>query len=311
MISEFAFWGVFVTLFGLCIGSFLNVVILRGLSGESIVFPPSKCPKCQKPLHWYTNIPIVSYIFLKGKCQFCKQPISIQYPLVEAANGILYLLLYLKYGLSLQLLFTCAMASLFISIVTTDLKEHVVFNLHCYILGALGLLFNILHLGEISIIESILGILAGYLVCAVIALFGKILAGRQALGGGDFLIAMALGAFFGWKLFVVSFFAGVIFGSILFYLPPIFWHFFKQKDYKTAAAIAFIVPLAVVSHFLKGQTVPTLLICAVLIWCLFVILNAMKTRKKEQNFLQIPLGPVFIIGALIVIFFKDVLNFLI
>ncbi len=82
---------IFVFITGACIGSFLNVVALRGLSGESIVFPPSKCPKCGNKLNWYTNIPVISYCFLKGKCQFCKEHISLQYPIVEALNAILYL----------------------------------------------------------------------------------------------------------------------------------------------------------------------------------------------------------------------------
>ena len=99
---------IFVFATGLCIGSFLNVVALRGLSGESIVFPPSKCPKCGKKLNWYTNIPVISYIFLLGKCQFCKKPISLQYPIVEAANAILYLIMFLSFGLSLKTLFLCA-----------------------------------------------------------------------------------------------------------------------------------------------------------------------------------------------------------
>jgi len=80
-----------VFIIGLCIGSFLNVVILRGLSGESIVMPPSKCPACDHKLYWWHNIPIISYILLRGKCGFCKAPISIQYPLVEGFTVIIFL----------------------------------------------------------------------------------------------------------------------------------------------------------------------------------------------------------------------------
>ena len=79
----------FILIIGLVIGSFLNVVILRTVSGESIVFPASKCPKCNTPLKWYHNIPVLSYIFLRGKCGFCHEPISIQYPIVELLTGIL------------------------------------------------------------------------------------------------------------------------------------------------------------------------------------------------------------------------------
>ncbi|UKI41233.1 MAG: prepilin peptidase [Candidatus Melainabacteria bacterium] len=80
---------VYIFVIGLCIGSFLNVVILRGLADESIVFPPSKCPKCLNKLKWYHNIPIFSYVFLRGKCAFCHEKISIQYPIIEFLNGLI------------------------------------------------------------------------------------------------------------------------------------------------------------------------------------------------------------------------------
>ena len=111
---------VFVT--GLCIGSFLNVVILRTLSEESIVFPASKCPKCQNPLKWWHNIPVISYICLRGKCAFCKEPISIQYPIIELLTGIIYLLLFMKFGISFDTLFAWVVASILIVIAGTDIK---------------------------------------------------------------------------------------------------------------------------------------------------------------------------------------------
>src|SRR5574344_1354401 len=119
---------VFVT--GVCIGSFLNVVILRAFSNESICFPGSKCPKCQKPLKWYHNIPIFSYIFLKGKCAFCKEPISIQYPIVELHTGILFVVVFIKFEISLNTLFILAFLSLFIVLAVSDIKEQVVFDMH-------------------------------------------------------------------------------------------------------------------------------------------------------------------------------------
>ena len=95
----------YVILFGLCIGSFLNVVILRGLKGEGIVFERSHCPKCNKQLKWYMNIPLLSYLFLKGKCAFCKEKISIQYPIVEFITASLFLITYYNFGLTLKSLF--------------------------------------------------------------------------------------------------------------------------------------------------------------------------------------------------------------
>ena len=87
----------FIFIIGLVIGSFLNVVILRTVSEESIVFPASKCPKCQTPLKWYHNIPVLSYICLRGKCAFCKEHISLQYPIVELLTGCLFVGLFIRF----------------------------------------------------------------------------------------------------------------------------------------------------------------------------------------------------------------------
>ena len=84
MIDYFHFLLFWIFIVGICIGSFLNVVILRGLSGESIVFPSSKCPVCGNKLKWWMNIPVLSYILLRGKCGFCKTKISLQYPIVKS-----------------------------------------------------------------------------------------------------------------------------------------------------------------------------------------------------------------------------------
>ena len=92
----------YVFIFGICTGSFLNVAILRGLSGENMVFERSHCPKCLTQLKWYMNIPLISYIFLRGKCAFCKTHISFQYPLIEFITGLCFVFSYLAFGLTLK-----------------------------------------------------------------------------------------------------------------------------------------------------------------------------------------------------------------
>lgn len=159
---------VYIFVIGLCIGSFLNVVILRGLADESIVFPPSKCPKCLNKLKWYHNIPIFSYVFLRGKCAFCHEKISIQYPIIEFLNGLIYGALFLKYGLCLNLLFYFIFASLFIVIFMTDIKEKVIFTSHTYILTLFGLLYNFLNK---NLIDSVLGGLVGFIFLEIITFF--------------------------------------------------------------------------------------------------------------------------------------------
>ena len=188
----------FIFIIGLCIGSFLNVVISRAFSNESIAFPGSKCPSCQKPLKWYHNIPILSYLYLKGKCAFCEEKISIQYPIVELITGILFVAIFIQFGLTFNALFMLIFASLFVVLTATDIKEKVVFDFHTYSLIATGLIYNLFNVGGLyqgdkvvaighfslginnSLIASVLGILLGIFVMEAFARFGYLLAGTRA-----------------------------------------------------------------------------------------------------------------------------------
>ncbi len=224
---------IFVFITGACIGSFLNVVALRGLSGESIVFPPSKCPKCNNKLNWYTNIPIISYCFLRGKCQFCKEHISLQYPVVEFLNALLYLFCFLSFGCTAKTVFLCILISLFLVIAITDFKESVVIDAHTYVIIALGLIYNIVPFGcpfgEAGIVQSVLGILLGAIFFEAIARIGYLFAGTRAFGEGDTLIAMGIGAFFGWKTLLVIIFMSIILQAVLT-LPMLFHKALKEKQ---------------------------------------------------------------------------------
>ncbi len=111
---------------GTIIGSLLNVVALRGLSGESIILPPSKCPKCGNRLKPWHNIPILSYLFLGGKCAFCHEKISIQYPIVEALTGILAVIVLAKYQLNLTALFGFILLCILIVMSVTDIREKII-----------------------------------------------------------------------------------------------------------------------------------------------------------------------------------------
>lgn len=226
----------FIFIIGLVIGSFLNVVILRTVSGESIVFPSSKCPKCGTPLKWYHNIPVLSYIFLRGKCGFCKEHISLQYPIVELLTGILFVLLFIKFcnpfdplfGLSamnaiswyqavvflISILATC----LFIAIAGTDIIEKKVSDAHTYSLIGLGivsaLLYSIATL--ITFIKtvgmpafdlkfflycpvtlSIMNAVLGFVIVELVSRIGQYTIGARTFGEGDSYIAAGMGALFG------------------------------------------------------------------------------------------------------------------
>ena len=132
----------FVFITGLCFGSFLNVVVLRAFSNESISYPASKCPTCQKPLFWWHNIPLLSYLFLRGKCHFCKTHISWQYPIVEFLTAVLFLLAFFKFGFGMYLIFAWAVIFMSLVLAITDIKEHVVFLAHCFAFVLVGLLYH-------------------------------------------------------------------------------------------------------------------------------------------------------------------------
>lgn len=303
---------VFVFVIGACIGSFLNVVALRGLSGESIVFPPSKCPKCNNKLNWYTNIPIISYCFLMGKCQFCKTHISFQYPIVELLNAILYTACFLSFGYTLKTLFLLPLISLFIVIAITDFKESVVIDIHTYIIMALGLIYSIFPQTEISFLSSIIGLAVGFIIFEALARLGCIIAGTRAFGEGDTLIAMGIGAFFGWKMLVVIIFMSIIIQSLLT-LPILFQKSIKNKDYKSAFAY-FTLVLSVIAVYLFRKfnlydifpliLVLLLAVCIVLFWALSVILKDMRNKKETNDFLYLPFGPALVISGLISIFYQ-------
>ena len=124
MIDELLLVCFFILVVGACIGSFLNVVALRAISKESIVFPSSKCPFCNEPIKWFDNIPVLSYFFtFKGKCRNCGEKVSIQYPIVEALTAILFLAVFLSFGLTVKTLLLWILLSISIVIIITDLKN--------------------------------------------------------------------------------------------------------------------------------------------------------------------------------------------
>lgn len=115
-----------ITIYGLIIGSFLNVCIYRIPRDESIAWPGSHCPKCSHRLSWYDNIPLFSWIFLGGRCRYCKESISKQYPIVEALNAILYIIMYFKFGFTVDFIFYSLLSSVLLAIIFIDLQEMII-----------------------------------------------------------------------------------------------------------------------------------------------------------------------------------------
>ena len=317
---------VFVT--GLCIGSFLNVVILRTLSEESIVFPASKCPKCQTPLKWWHNIPVFSYIFLRGKCAFCKEHISIQYPIIELITGIIYTILFMKFGLSLDTLFAWIFAAMLIVIAGTDIKEKVVYDIHTYTLLGFGLLYALvvtataiyqihvtgtpLEFSKYILLNnplsmSILGAIEGALILEVCARAGYLVAGTRAFGEGDTFIAAGLGAMFGWRTLLVVLALSVLIQVILF-LPIFVKGLVQNKDFKTLISFVLFCVYAIIFYSLQHFrviTVENIILYSIgaLILAALGIISCIQIfkglRENPENRTYLPYGPAMVAAAFI------------
>ncbi|MEZ0232161.1 MAG: A24 family peptidase [Methylophilaceae bacterium] len=234
--EEPAFFITFSVVFGLMVGSFLNVVIHRlpkimerewrqscaELQGEelpteakyNIVTPRSACPNCQHKITALENIPVFSYLLLKGKCSGCKTPISIRYPLIELLTGLLIGLISWKFGYSsiavAAWIFTFALIALtFIDFDTQLLPDDITLPLLW-----LGLLFN-LNTGFTDIHSSIIGAVAGYLSLWSVYWIFKIVTGKEGMGYGDFKLLAAIGAWFGWQLLPAVILLSSLAGSII------------------------------------------------------------------------------------------------
>lgn len=315
----------FVFLIGTCVGSFLNVVVLRAFSEESICFPGSKCPSCQKPLKWYHNIPILSFLILKGKCAFCKDEISVQYPVIELATGVFFLLAFLKFGLTLNALFILIFGSLFIVIAATDIREKVVFDVHTYIIVAMGLVYNFFNIGNLylgmqmvnlgiihfgvnnSFLAALVGVVAGIIIMEAFARFGYLVAGTRAFGEGDTYIAAGLGAIFGTKyLLTVLAYSFII--QILFTIPVFVKKLFKNRDIKTLVAFLIFFALVILLKYLDYATASqNMLIFAILSLFLcgigiYLCLRILRGLKDKSDMTYLPFGPAMVTGAIVLIF---------
>ena len=205
---------VFCALFGLCVGSFLNVVIARIPAGRSIAHPGSACPLCGVAIRWYDNLPVLSYIMLGGRCRACHAPISWRYPVVELICGALFAAAYLRFGPGTQLVATLVLLSTLIAITGIDVDHQIIPDVLSIPGIALGLLASLAP-GAIGLRDSALGTLLGGGVFIVIIVASAIALGQPGMGVGDVKLGAMLGAFLGWKLVLLSILLSVLIGGPL------------------------------------------------------------------------------------------------
>lgn len=196
-------------LYGIVIGSFLNVCIYRIPLGESIAKERSHCMSCGYQLRWFDLVPLFSWLALGGKCRKCKAPISPQYPIIEAANGALYILIFAVNGFNLVSILYCLMASALLALSVIDFRTYEIpFGFNVFI-GVLGMIRLVTDFGNWS--DYVIGFLAISVVLELLLIISK----GRAIGGGDVKLMAAAGLLIGWKLIILAFFIGCILGSVI------------------------------------------------------------------------------------------------
>ncbi|MCF0149579.1 MAG: prepilin peptidase [Clostridium sp.] len=237
--------GFLVLIIGLCIGSFLNVCIYRIPREESIVFPASHCTACGYELKVLDLIPVISYIFLRGKCRSCGEKISIKYPLVEILNGVIYLLMYLRFGLTLNFVAYSIFASLLIVISYIDLESKDVYSsttIFGLVLGVIYILIG-LYTKDTTLINNLLGGVIGYLIIYLIVVI------TNGMGQGDADIAGICGLFIGIQGVLVALFLAIVLGGIVASIILLL----KLKDKKSEIAFGPYIAIGTIIYIFIGQ----------------------------------------------------------
>ena len=230
--------GTFAGILGAIIGSFLNVVIHRIPLEQSIVFPNSACPSCRAPLRAYDNIPILSFLILRGRCRSCRNPISIRYPIVEALTALLFVAVAVRDGISYALPFDLAFVAALIALIFIDAEHMILPNVITYpgiifaVLTRLALPYLVgpeqfddlpgllarmpqFPLWSVSLIGATIGALVGGGSLWLMGFLWEKLRGVEAMGLGDVKMMFMVGAYLGWRLAVLTIFFGVFTGSFV------------------------------------------------------------------------------------------------
>jgi leader peptidase (prepilin peptidase)/N-methyltransferase len=243
-------WQIVSIIFGALIGSFLNVCIFRLPKEESIVWPGSYCPHCKKPIKFYDNVPLVSYLFLRGRCRNCHSPISFQYPLIEGITALASLILFLKFGFSLSYLFYFLFVAALIVITVIDLYHQIIPDVISLPGIGVGLIASLI-VRQITFFNSLAGILVGGGSLFLVATIYQWLFKREGMGGGDVKLLAMIGAFLGWKAVILTILVSSLVGSI----TGIFIMILKGKDFKYAIPFGPFLSIGAVVSLSFGENI--------------------------------------------------------
>lgn len=203
---------IFSFLFGTAIGSFLNVLIYRLPIGKSIVKPGSFCPHCRKSIRWFENIPIVSYLFLGGRCSGCHKTISLRYPLVELFTGIIFLYLYITFDISLEFFFYVYFFCALVVISGIDFSHQIIPDIISIPGIIIGIIFQLIE-GDIKL--GLVGLFFGGGLILLIRVIGQWVYKKEVMGLGDVYLTAMIGSFVGFPFILVAIFFAALTGSIM------------------------------------------------------------------------------------------------
>lgn len=242
---------IFVLWFGMCIGSFMNVCIYRLPIAKSIADPSrSVCPNCNSMIRFYDNIPVFSYLWLKGRCRHCNTPISFRYPLVEAIAGLVALSVFLTFGLTLEgLIYFIFITSLLI-ITFIDIDHKIIPNVITIPGIPIGLLLA-LGLPAVTFVDSILGLLAGGGSLFIVAWTYSLLTGKEGMGGGDIKLLAMIGTIIGWKGVLFTIFVSSAAGTLVG-IPVML---VKGKNMKFAVPFGPFLSIGAITYIFMGQKI--------------------------------------------------------
>ena len=204
----------FVFFAGTCVGSFLNVCIYRLPAGLSVAFPPSACPQCQQPIRFYDNIPVVSYILLRGRCRFCAATIAIRYPLVELLTGLAAWAVFLKHGPTAAAAVYFTFVAVLIVITFIDIDHQIIPD----ILSLPGIpLFFIAGLWATPLtwLNALIGVASGAGSLLLVALVYRQITGKDGMGMGDVKLLAMIGALIGWQGVLFTIFFSSVIGALV------------------------------------------------------------------------------------------------
>ncbi|HUQ18708.1 MAG TPA: prepilin peptidase [Gemmatimonadaceae bacterium] len=215
-------WAVYSFIVGACIGSFLNVCVSRWPAGLSVVRPRSRCPKCERQIGAVENIPLLSWMALRGKCRGCGNPISIQYPLVELSVGLIFLASYFNFGLSFTAARVAVFGTILLGIALTDAMHYLipdgftVFGLIWVIVTAFVSLFVGSESPFDGVVGALLGACAGAGAIAIAGWLGEVALKKEAMGFGDVTLMAVVGAAVGPMRAILTIFIGALIATVVF-----------------------------------------------------------------------------------------------